>query len=115
MSNAETRPARSRQNPARPTRNRRPAWQWTLLAVGAVFAAYLVVRWIVELVTIHYGDPASYVQDWGGPTLAGVLAVHSGPAAAIAAAVAWRWRRRRRAARASAMAARPVPERGELP
>jgi hypothetical protein len=69
-----------------------------VLAVGAVFAAYLVGRGIVELFTIHYGVPASYAQDWGGPSLAGVLAVHSGPALAIIVAVAWRWRRGRRAA-----------------
>src|SRR6187402_300307 len=30
---------------------------------------------IVEFVTIDYGDPSSYEDDWGGPTLIGVLAV----------------------------------------
>jgi hypothetical protein len=51
--------------------------------VRVVFAylvgMYLVVRAIVELVTIDYGDAASYEDDWGGPSLAGVLAVHCLP------------------------------------
>lgn len=76
---------------------RRPAWQWPFLAIGAVLAAYLVGRGIVELATVHYGDPASYAKDWGGPSLAGVLAVHSGPAVVIIGAVGWRLLRRRRA------------------
>ena len=51
--------------------------------VGVVFAylvgAFFVVRAIVELVTIDYGDAASYEDDWGGPSLVGVLAVHCLP------------------------------------
>jgi hypothetical protein len=96
--NTSTQPAGTgHRRPAahEPARTRRPAWQWPFVAVGAVLAVYLVGRGIVELFTIHYGDPASYALDWGGPSLAGVLAVHSGPALAIIAAVAWRWRRRR--------------------
>lgn len=50
---------------------------------AALFAAYLVGRAGVELVTVHYGDPASYRADWGGPSLAGVLAVHAGPGLAV--------------------------------
>jgi hypothetical protein len=50
---------------------------------------------IAELFTIHYSDPASYAGDWGGPSLTGVLAVHSGPALVIIAATAWRLLRRR--------------------
>ena len=91
--------ARSATSPRRPASSRgparRPAWQWPLLAAGAVLALYLVGRGIAELFTIHYCDPASYAGDWGGPSLAGVLAVHSGPALVIIAAAAWRLRRRR--------------------
>jgi hypothetical protein len=36
-----------------------------LLVIGAVVAAFLVVRAIVEVLTIQYGDPASYEHDWG--------------------------------------------------
>lgn len=59
-------------------------------------AAYLVVRGMVEPFVIDFDDPDSYRNDWGGPSLIGVLAVHSGPALAIvAAAVVWSVRRRR--------------------
>jgi hypothetical protein len=34
-----------------------------VLIAGAVFAAFLVVRAIVELLTIHYSDPSSYEHD----------------------------------------------------
>ena len=85
-----------RREPGRAAhRGRRPAWQWPLLVIGAVFAVYLVARGITELLTVHYSDPASYANDWGGPSLAGVLAVHAGPAVVIVAAVAWRLLRRR--------------------
>lgn len=75
---------------------RRTAWLWPLLAIGAVLAVYLVGRGAAELVLINYGDPASYAKDWGGPSLAGVLAVHSGPGLAIVAAGTWWWLRGRR-------------------
>jgi hypothetical protein len=75
---------------------RATAWLWPLFAIGAVLAVYLVGRGVAELILINYGDPASYAKDWGGPSLAGVLAVHSGPGLAIVAAGAWWWRRGRR-------------------
>jgi hypothetical protein len=59
----------------------------TALLTGAVLAVYLVVRGIAELFVIDYGDPSSYKNDWGGPSLAGVLAVHSGPALLIIGAL----------------------------
>jgi hypothetical protein len=92
-----TQSARAPQPPAPGTqaRGRRPGWQWPLLGVGAVLAVYLVGRGIAELFIIRYGDPASYAGDWGGPSLAGVLAVHSGPALVIIAVTAWRLLRRR--------------------
>ena len=74
-----------------PTRRakRRAAWLWPLLAIGAVLAVYLVGRGVAELILINYGDPASYAKDWGWPSLAGVLAVHSGPGLVIIATGAW--------------------------
>jgi hypothetical protein len=69
-------------------------------AVGIVFAylvgAFLVVRAIIELVTIDYGDSSSYEDDWGGPSLIGVLAVHCLPGVIAAALMIWGARRLRR-------------------
>jgi len=47
--------------------------------LGLLLGTYLIVRAIVEVFVIDYGDPATYRDDWGGPSLAGVLAVHCGP------------------------------------
>lgn len=67
-----------------------------LRAAGGLLALYLVARGIAEFFVIRYSDPASYRDAWGGPSLAGVFAVHSGPGFAILAAavvIAWRkWR-----------------------
>jgi hypothetical protein len=65
-----------------------PRWrrrlpQLTALTAGGVLAAYLVARGIAEFFIVTYGDPASYRNDWGGPGLAGVFAVHSGPGLAV--------------------------------
>ncbi|MGH8775311.1 MAG: hypothetical protein ACRDWI_09115 [Jiangellaceae bacterium] len=49
---------------------------WTVLTV---LGLYLVVRAVAEPFVIDVNDPATYRDDWGGPSLAGVLAVHSGP------------------------------------
>jgi len=82
--------------PVTATRGRRRGfWPWPLLVIGAVLAVYLVGRGVSELILINYSDPASYAKDWGGPSLAGVLAVHSGPGLAIVAAGVWWWRRGR--------------------
>ena len=75
-----------RRRPPAARAGRRTAWLWPLFAIGAVLAVYLVGRGVAELILINYGDPASYAKDWGGPSLAGVLAVHSGPGLAIVAA-----------------------------
>jgi len=64
------------------------------VTLGAVLAIYLVGRGVAEFFTVHYNDPASYRNDWGGPSLAGVFAVHSGPAVAIVAGTAIYLRRR---------------------
>lgn len=53
---------------------------WT---VGGAIGAYLVGRGIAEFFVVNYNNPGSYQLDWGGPSLAGVLAVHSGPGLAV--------------------------------
>ena len=68
------------------------------LAAAGVLAAFLVGRGVAEFFIVHYGDPASYRNAWGGPSLAGVFAVHSGPAVAIllgAGGYLVRWHRAR--------------------
>jgi hypothetical protein len=69
------------------------------IAAGGLLALYLVGRGFAEFFTVSYSDPASYRLDWGGPTLAGVFAVHTGPAVLILAGTAL-WLRRRRGLRA---------------
>lgn len=44
----------------------------TLLIFGAIVAAVFILRAIVEVPTIDYGDPARYAHGWGGPSLLGV-------------------------------------------
>jgi hypothetical protein len=59
-------------------------------AVGWLLGLYLVVRAVAEPFVIDVSDPSTYRNDWGGPSLLGVLTVHCGPgilAAAIMAAV----------------------------
>jgi hypothetical protein len=90
-------------------RSRRRLPRFTAAAVGGLLAVYAVGRGIVEFFLIHYSQPESYRDDWGGPSLAGVLAVHSGPGLAIliiAGVYLHRWRRarRRKAGAASAPA-----------
>ena len=46
--------------------------------IGVVVGLYLVGRAIVEPFLIDMSDPATYRDDWGGPSLVGVLLVHSG-------------------------------------
>ena len=77
----------------RPRLLRASAW----MLVGVV-SIYLIARAIAEFWVINYSDPASYASSWGGPTLIGVFAVHSGPGLAILiglAVSAYRLRRRR--------------------
>jgi len=66
------------------------ACAWT---AGGVLGAYLAGRGVAEFFTVNYSDPGSYRLAWGGPSLAGVFAVHSGPGLAVliaAAVVTWR-------------------------
>jgi hypothetical protein len=61
-----------------------------------IVGLYLVGRAVVEPFVIDPGDPATYHLDWGGPHLAGVLAVHCGPGIVAAALMVWWVTRRRR-------------------
>jgi hypothetical protein len=70
--------------------------KFAAIVAAYLLGGYLVVRALVELVTIDYGDPASYEEDWGGPSLAGVLAVHCLPGALALVLMIWGARRVRR-------------------
>ena len=75
-----------------------------LLGLGIILGIYLVGRAIVEPFVINAGDPSTYRNDWGGPSLAGVVAVHCGPGVLVAAGAVWSLLRtgsRRRQATAS--------------
>lgn len=65
------------------------------LVAGGVLGIYLVGRGIAEFWTVDYSNPASYQHDWGGPSLLGVFAVHSGPGLAIVVTAAVRLHQRR--------------------
>ena len=75
------------------------------VALGLALGLFLIVRAVAEPFVIDFSDPATYRNDWGGPSLFGVLLVHCGPgvlaAAAIATALFRRRSSRRRTARAT--------------
>jgi hypothetical protein len=56
------------------------------IAVGLGLGLFFIVRAVAEPFVIDLSDPATYRNDWGGPSLLGVLLVHCGPGA-IAAVV----------------------------
>ncbi len=60
-----------------------------LLGLAVIAGIYLVGRALVEPFVINASDPSTYRNDWGGPSLAGVLAVHCGPGLLIAAGAVW--------------------------
>lgn len=73
------------------------AWRGVLTVFGVVLGLYLIGRAIVEPFILDLSDPATYRNDWGGPSLFGVLAVHCGPGIVAALwMVAALVRRRRR-------------------
>jgi hypothetical protein len=66
-------------------------------AVLLLVGGFLVARAVVEVISVDPGQPATYRDDWGGPTYAGVLLVHAGPGLLVLGTVAlllW-WRRGR--------------------
>jgi len=64
-------------------------------ALGVVLGIFLIIRAIAEPFVIDFSDPATYRNDWGGPSLAGVLAVHMLPGLIAAAVFVWTVMRRR--------------------
>lgn len=60
------------------------------LVAATVVGLYLTGRAVAEFFVIHWGDAASYRDDWGGPSLAGVLAVHCLPGLILPGYLAWR-------------------------
>jgi hypothetical protein len=71
--------------------------------VGAVIGLYLVGRAVVEPFLIDMSDPATYRDDWGGPSLLGVLLVHSGLGLAAGAILVIAFLRRRSPHRSQAV------------
>jgi hypothetical protein len=59
---------------------RKVAW-----GIGIMLGLFFLVRAIAELVVIDFSDPATYRDDWGGPSLVGVLLVHCGPGLLVVA------------------------------
>jgi hypothetical protein len=66
-----------------------------VIAVGLALGLYLIVRAVAEPFVIDMSDPATYRNDWGGPSLLGVLLVHCGPGLVAAVAIATALIRRR--------------------
>jgi hypothetical protein len=56
-----------------------------LTVLGFVVGLYLVGRAAAEPFVIDMSDPSTYREDWGGPSLVGVLAVHCLPGVVAAA------------------------------
>ena len=54
-------------------------------ALGLILGMYLVGRAVAEPFMINMTDSATYHNDWGGPSLLGVMAVHCGPGLLAAA------------------------------
>ncbi|MEU8232510.1 hypothetical protein AB0C12_23250 [Actinoplanes sp. NPDC048967] len=63
-----------------------------------IIGLFFVARAVAEPFVIDLTDPATYHLDWGGPHLAGVLAVHCGPGIVAAALMVRSLIRRRRPA-----------------
>ena len=83
-------------NAMNPERSGRPALRTLGIGLAGLLSVYLIGRGIAEFFTVDYSDPASYRNDWGGPSLAGVFAVHSGPAVLVMLGWTIYLRRRRR-------------------
>ncbi|MCC3762945.1 hypothetical protein K3N28_07650 [Glycomyces sp. TRM65418] len=50
-----------------------------LWLIAFVVGGFFIVRALIEPFVIDFSDPSSYENDWGGPSLIGVLLVHMGP------------------------------------
>ncbi|MFG3339401.1 hypothetical protein [Glycomyces sp. NPDC048151] len=67
-----------------------------LWVLAWVVGGFFIFRAVMELFVVDFGDPASYAEDWGGPSLFGVLLVHMGPGVVSAVLLAYAVRRSRR-------------------
>ncbi|MEU6246171.1 hypothetical protein [Glycomyces sp. NPDC047010] len=73
-----------------------------LWVLAFVVGGFFIVRALMEPFVIDFSDPSSYAEDWGGPSLIGVLLVHMGPGVLAAALLVWLVRkndRRKKAAK----------------
>jgi hypothetical protein len=70
------------------------------IAVGLGLGLFFIVRAVAEPFVIDVSGPATYRNDWGGPSLLGVLLVHCGPGVMAAVAIATVLIRRRSSGRA---------------
>ncbi|RMI33606.1 hypothetical protein EBN03_10925 [Nocardia stercoris] len=91
---------------------RHRTWTFTVGGLAGLLAIYLVGRGLAEFWIVDYADPASYRDDWGGPTLPGVLAVHSVPCLLILGAAVMQLRKRFRSAPLTLQAAGHFPRPG---
>lgn len=66
-----------------------------VVACLVIIGVYLVFRAAVEPFSIDMSDPSDYEGDWGGPSLAGVLAVHMLPGVVSLVLLVMSWRRSR--------------------
>jgi hypothetical protein len=55
--------------------------------VGLALGLFFIVRAVAEPFVTDLSDPATYRNDWGGPSLFGVLLVHCGPGVIAAVAI----------------------------
>ncbi|MFI0941314.1 hypothetical protein [Streptomyces sp. NPDC021020] len=62
--------------------------------LGVVLGVYLIGRGVAEPFVVDMSDAATYRNDWGGPNLVGVLAVHMGPGVVSAVLMGAALRRR---------------------
>ena len=69
------------------------------VVVSLALGLYLIVRAVAEPFVIDMSNPATYRNDWGGPSLPGVLLVHCGPGVVAAIAIAMALIRRRSSSR----------------
>jgi hypothetical protein len=75
------------------------------VALGVALGLFLIIRAVAEPFVIDLSDPATYRNDWGGPSLFGVLLVHCGPGVVAAVAIAMTLFRRRSSRRRTDRAA----------
>ena len=75
------------------------------VALGVALGLFLIIRAVAEPFVIDLSDPATYRNDWGGPSLFGVLLVHCGPGVVAALVIAMTLLRRRSSRRRTDRAA----------